>query len=327
MKYRTFTRSSQQVSRLGFGAWGIGKKIWKGGDDAMSKRALHTAVDLGVTLFDSALVYGNGHSERLIGEVERESKKPLFLTSKIPSKKFEWPASADSTIEESYPASYIIEQTEKSLRHFGRDYLDLMQFHVWNDAWAGDDEWKEAVHRLKRSGKVRFWGISVNDHEPDNVLETLETGLIDSVQVIFNIFDQSPAERLFPYCQENNIAVIARVPFDEGGLTGAITPETTFPKKDWRNKYFQGERKQQVWERVNRIREEIGEECGSLAEAALRFVISFDAVTTVIPGMRREKHVQENVKSILKGPLSKALVERLKKHRWQRNFYHLTGST
>jgi len=291
----------------------------------MSKRALHTAADLGVTLFDSALVYGNGHSERLIGEVERESKKTLFLTSKIPSKKFEWPASQDSTIKESFPVAYIVEQTEKSLRNFGRDYLDLMQFHVWNDAWAEHDEWKKAVRRLKENGTVRFWGISVNDHEADNVLETLKTGLIDSVQVIFNIFDQSAADRLLPLCLENNIAVIARVPFDEGGLTGTISPETTFPKKDWRNKYFQGDRKRQVWERANRLREEIGEECSSLAEAALRFVISFDAVTTVIPGMRREKHVCENVQSILKGPLSNALVARLKSHRWLRNFYHLTG--
>ena len=321
MEYRNFARSEQQVSRLGFGAWGIGKTMWIGADDRESKKALFKAIEMGVTLFDSALVYGMGHSERLIGEVERESGQKLFITSKIPSKRFEWPAKDDSTLEESFPTDYIIQTTERSLRNLKRDYLDLQQFHVWNDKWADRDEWKEAVYRLKKDGKVRFFGISINDHQPENGIEAGKTGLIDSFQVIFNIFDQSPADKLLPFCAENGIAVIARVPFDEGALTGNVRPDTTFPPKDFRNRYFRGDRKQQVWERVQKIQEAVKDETDSLAEAALRFVISFDAVTSVIPGMRKEQHVVSNARAVEKGPLSPQLIEQLKTFRWIRNFY------
>jgi len=321
MQYKKFASSEKTVSLLGYGAWGIGKAFWGHVDDAESKRALHRAVEQGVTLFDSALVYGNGHSEKLIGEVERESGKSLFITSKIPSKKYEWPARDTSTLEESFPDDYIIETTEKSLRNLGRDYLDLQQFHVWNDKWANRDEWKEAVRKLKESGKVRFFGISINDHQPENGIEAGRSGLIDSFQVIFNIFDQSPADKLLPFCGENNIAVIARVPLDEGGLTGAITPDTEFEKGDWRKRYFFGDRKQQVYERVQKIEQDIAGECDTIAEAALRFVISFPQITSVIPGMRKEKNLLANVASVDKGPLSAGLLEKLKSHRWVRNFY------
>jgi len=321
MEYRTFAKSDVQVSRLGFGAWGIGKTFWIGADDAESKKALHRAIELGVNVFDSALVYGMGHSERLIGEVERESGKQLFITSKVPSKKYEWPASENATLAESFPKDYIIQTTEKSLRNLKRDYLDLQQFHVWNDKWAQEDEWKEAVYQLKKDGKVRFFGISINDHQPENGIEAGKTGLIDSFQVIFNLFDQAPADTLLPFCEENHIAVIARVPFDEGALTGKITPETTFPPKDFRNQYFRGDRKEQVWQRVQQIQEAVKDETDSLAEAALRFIISHQAVTSVIPGMRKVAHIEDNVRSVEKGKLSADLMEQLKQFRWIRNFY------
>ncbi len=321
MEYKTFAKSDQKVSRLGFGGWGIGKTLWIGAEDAESQKALRRAIDEGVTLFDSALVYGMGHSERLIGQAEKESGKELFITSKIPSKRFEWPAKERSTLKESFPTDYIIQTTEKSLRNLKRDYIDLQQFHVWNDNWAEQDEWKEAVYRLKKDGKVRFFGISINDHQPENGIEAGKTGLIDSFQVIFNLFDQAPADKLLPFCAENKIAVIARVPFDEGALTGNVTPETEFPKKDFRNRYFRGERRQQVWERVQKIAEVTAAETENIAEAALRFLISFDAVTTVIPGMRKEKNLLANVKAVKKGPLSPELMETLKPFRWIRNFY------
>ena len=321
MEYRKFDKSEEKVSRLGVGTWGMGKTFWIGADDAESKRTLHKAIDAGINFFDSALVYGMGHSERLLGEVEKESGKQLFITTKIPSKKFEWPAKEDSTLEESFPMDYIIQTTEKSLRNLKRDYIDLQQFHVWNDKWADQDEWKEAVYRLKKDGKVRFFGISINDHQPTNGIEAGKTGLIDSFQVIFNIFDQSPADELFPFCLENQISVIARVPYDEGALTGSVTPETTFPKKDFRNRYFRGDRKQQVWERVQKIREVVKDETDSLAEAALRFTISFEAVTTVIPGVRRVEHLLSNIQAVEKGPLSPGLIKKLDEHRWIRNFY------
>lgn len=321
MEYRQFDKSEQNVSRLGVGTWGMGKTLWIGADDAESKRVLHKAIDEGINFFDSALVYGMGHSEKLLGEVEKESGKQLFITTKIPSKKFEWPAKDDSRLEDSFPMDYIIQTTERSLRNLNRDYIDLQQFHVWNDQWAQQDEWKEAIYRLKKDGKVRFFGISINDHQPTNGIEAGKTGLIDSFQVIFNIFDQSPIDRLFPFCLENQISVIARVPFDEGALTGAITPHTTFPKKDFRNRYFRGDRKKQVWERVQKIMETVKDEADSLAEAALRFIISFDAVTTVIPGVRKMPHLLANIHAIEKGPLSDALIQKLAEFRWIRNFY------
>jgi aryl-alcohol dehydrogenase-like predicted oxidoreductase len=295
--------------------------MWIGADDTESKKCLHLAIEKGVNFIDTALVYGNGHSEKLVGEVERESGRKLVIASKIPSKKFEWPARETSLLKESFPRDYIIQTTEKSLKNLKRDYLDIQQFHVWNDRWTAEEEWKEAVQKLKQDGKVRYFGISINDHQPENGIEAGKTGLIDAFQVIFNIFDQSPLDTLFPFCERNKISIIVRVPYDEGSLTGAITPETTFPRGDWRNNYFRGDRKQQIQDRIKKIQEDVQGEAGSLAEAALRFTISFPAVTTVIPGMRREKNVLHNLASVEKGPLSAELLKILSAHRWVRNFY------
>ena len=321
MQYKNFSGSAEEISLLGFGAWGIGKTMWIGAEDAESKKTLHRAIEKGINFFDSALVYGNGHSEKLLGEVEKESRKTLFITSKIPSQKYEWPAKDSSALKASYPNNHIIQSTERSLKNLKRDYIDLQQFHVWNDNWAQQDEWKIAVDKLKREGKVRFFGISINDHQPENGIEAGKTGFIDSFQVIFNIFDQSPLDKLLPFCEVNAISMVARVPFDEGSLTGNITPETTFPNGDWRNRYFRGDRKEQVWQRVQEVWQVGNEECSSLAELALRFTVSFPAVTTVIPGMRKERHLLDNLTSIEKGPLSPELLERLKAHRWVRNYY------
>lgn len=316
-----FAKSNEEVSRLGFGCWGIGKSMWIGAEDNESKQALHLAIENGINFFDTALVYGNGHSEKLVGEVERESGQKLFVATKVPSKLMEWPAKDTSALADSFPEDYLIQKTEESLRNLGRDYIDLQQFHVWSDTWAERDEWKEAVMKLKQSGKVRYWGISINDHQPSNGIEAGKTGLIDCFQVIFNIFDQSPLDELFPFCLENKISVLARVPLDEGGLTGMITPDTVFPEKDWRNYYFRGKRKAEVFERANKVFADVKDECETLAEAALRFTISFDAVTSVIPGMRSRKNLLSNINSINKGSLSDGAIERLKGHRWIRNYY------
>ncbi len=320
MKYKTW-KDGKEVSVLGFGTWGIGGTMWIGAEDTESKKILHQAMENGINFFDTALVYGNGHSEVLLGEAEREFGKPVFIASKLPSKKMEWPAWEHSLAKDSFPADHIIKMTEKSLHNLKRDYLDLQQFHVWNDKWAADDEWKTAVRNLKEQGKVRSFGISINDHQPWNGIETAKSGLIDSFQVIFNIFDQSPLDALFPFCLENDVKIIVRVPFDEGGLTGTIHPGSVFPQHDWRNNYFRGERKQQVAERVALIDEDIRGECANIAEAALRYIISFEAVTTVIPGMRREKSLHANLDSISKGVLPKEVLEKMPAHRWDRNFY------
>ena len=321
MEYRTFAQSNEKVSRLGFGGWGIGGTMWIGAEDKESKRVLRKAVDSGINFFDSASVYGNGRSEQLISQIEKEVGKELFITTKIPPKNFQWPARDETPLSEAFPKQYIITMTERSLRRMNRDYVDLQQFHVWNDKWADNDEWKEAIQKLKEEGKVKYFGISINDHQPENGIEAGKTGLIDSFQVIFNIFDQSPADTLFPFCKDNNISIIARVPFDEGSLTGNIKPDTVFPANDWRNNYFKGDRKQQIWDRVQKLAKDVKDETDSLAEAALRYTISFDEVTTVIPGMRKEKNLISNLASAEKGILSEDLLERLKAHCWTRNFY------
>jgi aryl-alcohol dehydrogenase-like predicted oxidoreductase len=322
MVYKNFAKTDIKVSLLGFGCWGIGKSMWIGAEDKESKKALHRAIEEGVNLFDTALVYGDGHSEKLVGEVEKESGKQLFIASKIPSRKNEWPAKDSSTLKESFPSDHIIKKTEENLKNLKRDFLDLQQFHVWNDKWAAEDGWKEAIYQLKRDGKVRYFGISINDHQPWNGIEAGKTGLIDCYQVIFNIFDQSPTDELFKFCKENKISILARVPFDEGSLTGLINENTISPKGDWRNRYFKDDRKKQVVERVTKIWEDAKSETENMAEAALRYIVSFDAVTSVIPGMRSEKNLLANKVSVEKGPLSRELLEKLKAHRWIRNFYH-----
>lgn len=321
MLYNNFNKSEIKVSRLGFGAWGIGKSEWVGADDKESLKVLARAIEEGINFFDTALAYGEGHSEKLVGQAEKESGREVFIASKIPSKKREWPASDYSTLEESFPAEYITSCVEQSLKNLNRDHIDLMQFHVWNDKWANNDDWKMATEKLRQQGKVRFWGISVNDHQPENGIETARTGLIDSLQVIFNVFEQKPLEKLYPFCVDNNIAFIARVPFDEGALTGNIGPDTFFPENDFRNYYFRGDRKREVKERTDKIWEDIKHEADSLPDVALRFIISFDGVTTVIPGMRKEKNLISNIASVIKGCVSAECVEKLKKHRWDKDFY------
>lgn len=321
MLYKPFAKSGEEISLLGYGCWGIGKSMWVGAEDSESKKTLHRALEKGITMFDTALVYGDGHSERLVGEVEKESGCNMFIATKVPSKKMEWPAKDDSLLRDSFPTDYIIKTTEQSLKNLNRDYVDLQQFHVWNDKWANQDEWKEAIYRLKKDGKVRHFGISINDHQPENGIETAKTGLIDSFQVIFNIFDQSPTDKLFTFCVANNIAVIVRVPFDEGALTGNINAATVFPDGDFRNHYFKRDRKKEVEERTAKIWIDVKTETQNLAEAALRYTISYDAVTTVIPGMRTEKNLLANIASVDKGKLSEELLITLKAHRWEKNFY------
>ncbi len=321
MIMKKFAGADVEVSRLGYGCWGIGKSEWVGAEDEESKKSLHTAIEKGINLFDTALAYGEGHSEKLVGEAEKESGKTLFISSKIPSKKREWPASDNSTLDESFPKDYIIKCTEQSLKNLKRDYIDLQQFHVWNDKWTEQDEWKEAVEKLKKDGKVRYFGISINDHQPENGIKAGETGLIDCYQVIFNIFDQQPIVKLFPFCKKHNIGILARVPYDEGALTGNIGPNTDFPVGDFRNNYFKGNRKLDVKLRVDAIWKDVQDEVDTMAEAALRYIISFDAVTSVIPGMRKKKHLLANIENVNKGPLPEQLLEVLKVHKWNKNFY------
>jgi aryl-alcohol dehydrogenase-like predicted oxidoreductase len=320
MKYRTLGRTNLRVSEIGYGAWGIGKSMWIGARDEESIRALEAAIACGLNFIDTALAYGNGHSEELVGSVVKR-RPELIVATKVPPKNLEWPARRGVPIKETFPYDYIISSTERSLKNLGMETVHLQQLHVWSPDWIGADDWRRAAERLKRDGKIRFFGISVNDHQPESVMEVLRTGLIDCIQVIHNIFDQSPEDELLLLCQELNIGVIARVPFDEGSLTGNIRPDTTFPPGDWRHRYFAGDRKKEVWERVERLRPLVAPYVASLPDAALRYCLSHPAVSTVIPGMRTAGHAEENCASSDRSPLPPALLRELKQHRWVRNYY------
>jgi aryl-alcohol dehydrogenase-like predicted oxidoreductase len=321
MRYRTFGRTGLKVSEIGFGAWGIGASMWIGAEDRASLAALHRAMDLGLNFIDTALAYGDGHSEKLVGEAVRARRERIYVATKVPPKNYLWPARPGIPIEKVFPYDYIIQSTEQSLRNLGLDAIDVQQFHVWSPEWLDSDDWRRAIERLKKAGKVRFFGISINDYQPDSALDALRTGLIDCVQAIYNIYDPTAADRLFPLCRELNIGVIARVPLDEGGLTGNITPETTFPRGDWRNRYFRGDRKRQVWERAEKLKQDLGHDHGSLAQVALRFCLTHPAVSTVIPGMRSIGNVESSCAVSDLGPLPAAVLEKLTKHTWIRNFY------
>lgn len=320
MRYRTLGRTSLEVSEIGFGAWGIGGALWLGAEDQESLRALEAARTNGISFFDTALAYGEGHSEKLLAEAFKSDSKAIIAT-KVPPKNRVWPAQKGALLRDIFPKQYVLDSLEQSLRHLGREQVDIFQFHVWNDDWSADPEWLDTMHILRAEKKARFIGISINDHQPTNAIRALETGLVDCVQVIYNIFDQSPEDELFPYCQQKGIGVIVRVPFDEGSLTGKIRPDTKFPEGDFRNNYFAGDRKGLVWERVQQIAKDAGIEIDRLPELALRFVLSHPAVSTVIPGMRSVRHVTANARVSDQGPLDAPTRAALKQHRWVRSFY------
>jgi len=321
MKYRTLGKTGYEISELGYGAWGIGGVQWLGGNDGDSVAALRRAIELGLNFIDTALAYGEGHSERLVGKVVRESGRRIYIATKVPPKNLLWPAQPGIGIAQVFPYDYILGSAETSLKNLGADTIDLLQLHVWNPEWIAHDEWRRGLEDLKRSGKVRHVGISINDHQPDSALEIIETGLIDTVQVIYNIFDQTPERRLFPLATARNIGVIARVPLDEGSLTGKINEQTQFAPDDFRAGYFRGDRKKQVREHVESLLADLGVEAAALPAIALRFCLSHPAVSTVIPGMRTLRNAEANCRVPDLGPLPAETIAVLRRHAWDRNFY------
>jgi aryl-alcohol dehydrogenase-like predicted oxidoreductase len=321
VNYRTLGRTGLEVSEIGYGAWGIAGDAWLGAEDERSLDALNRAVDLGLNFIDTALAYGGGHSERLVGKVLAEREETIYVATKVPPRNQIWPAPDGTAPEEAFPGDYVRECTEQSLSNLGVDTIDVQQFHVWQDDWVGNGDWLETVDSLKQEGKIRSFGVSINDHQPENAIRLIETGAVDTVQVIYNVFDQSPEDRLLPACNEHGVGVIVRVPFDEGALTGRITPDTTFEEGDFRNHYFRDDRKQEVYDRVRAIVSELGTSEDEIAEIALRYILSNPAVSTVIPGMRSVRNVERNMAVGDGRGLPEDQVQKLKSHRWVRNFY------
>lgn len=316
MQYRNFGKTNWPVSEIGYGMWGMAG--WTESSDIQSAKSLDLAVENGVTFFDTAWGYGEGHSEELLGQlVQRHPSKKLYTASKIPPKNFKWPAKSAYAFEDSYPTAHIMEYTEKTLQNLKLEQLDLMQFHTWDDSWSEREEWQRAIEDLKKSGKIAAMGISMNRWEPENGIKALKTGLFDAVQVIYNIFDQNPEDVLFPLCETLNIGVIARVPFDEGTLTGAITRETTFPKDDWRSTYFVPENLNSSVAHADALRPLLPDGM-TMAEMALRFITMNKSISTIIPGMRKERNVRANVATSDGKGLTNQLYQELKKHRWER---------
>ena len=316
MKFRTFGRTGWQVSEIGYGMWGMGG--WTGSDDAQSLESLQRAVDLACNFFDTAYVYGNGRSEHLLGELVRNNPDTqIYTATKVPPKNMQYPTLPEYTLAECYPPEHIEEFLHKSLENGGLESFDLLQLHTWNDDWADEDGWSNMLDSLKRQGLIRATGISINRWEPWNAVRAVRSGKIDSVQVIYNIFDQNPEDDLFPACEEMNVAVIARVPFDEGTLTGTITKETTFPADDWRAGYFAPENLIPSVDRADALKPLIPEG-SSMPDMALRFILGNPAVSTIIPGMRKLANVENNIAASDHGPLAPALQEELRSHRWVR---------
>ena len=318
MQTRPFGRLGWPVSEIGHGLWGMGG--WSGSNDEESLAALDRSIALGCTFFDTALAYGNGKSEKLLNQaLARHRDRTLRVATKVPPKNLQWPAKAEYRLEDVFPADHIRRSTEASLENLGLSSVDLQQFHVWTDAWADDDRWKRAIDDLKREGLIRGFGLSINRWQPESVLKAIKSGVVDSVQVVYNIFDQSPADELFPKCRELGVAVIARVPFDEGSLAGALRPGMTWPDGDWRNVYFTPEKLDETLDRVEAVAVDLPPQL-SLPDAALRFILSCPDVTTTIPGMRRTAHVEQNLAASDSGPLSPPLMATLKRHRWTRTY-------
>ena len=316
MKYRTLGRTGFEVSEIAHGLWGMSG--WSGSDDEESLQALQLAIDLGCNFFDTAWAYGNGKSDGLLGTImQKNAGKRLYAASKIPPKNLKWPASPKDKYQDVFPADHVFKYADLIRGKLQADSIDLLQFHVWDDSWTEEKEFRDTVEKLKRDGWIRSFGLSLNRWQPENGIKALRTGLVDVVQVIYNIFDQAPEDELFPVCRELNIGVIARVPLDEGSLGGKMTRATTFPANDWRAKYFGPENLAKTLDRVDSLKAALPASA-SLPETALRFILADKTVSTIIVGMRKLEHVRQNIAMSDAGPLDRNLQQTLKAHRWDR---------
>lgn len=325
MNYRRFGRTGWNVSEIGYGMWGLAG--WSGSDDAETMASLRRAVELGCNFFDTAWAYGDGKSEQILAKILREYKsvsgvggpdKHLYVATKIPPKNRRWPSRREFTLDDCFPPDYVEEYIDKSLKNLAVETIDVMQFHTWEDRWLNDERLPRSIEKMKKSGKVRAFGPSINRWEPWNGIRAVLEGHAEAVQAIYNIFDQNPEDALFPICRMKDAAVIARVPFDEGTLTGTLTLESKWPAGDWRNTYFVPENLKASVAHGEALRPLVPA-ASTMAAMAVRFILANPVVSTTIPGMRKLKNVEANCATSAAGPLPAALLKKLQEHRWDRN--------
>lgn len=324
MQYRRLGKTNLMVSAIGYGTWGFANDpdTWVGATWKDSEQALRLALDNGLNFIDTARIYGNGLAEEWLGKILNQSHQDVIVASKMYPLNHQWSGMKDTRITDAFPKSHIINLVHQSLKALNREYLDVMYFHVWEDAWAHEEEWQDTVKNLTKEGKVRYWGISTNDFEPTNCLEACETGLISVVMTIFNLFYQEPVQLLFPIAKKLDLGVVARVPLDEGGLSGKLTPNTRFPDGDFRQIYFSPERLLQLEKHISKLQLHVdGKIIKSLPELALRYILSFLEISATVPGMRKAAHVQENLAVADQPLLDEQMLKELSLHAWNRNFY------
>lgn len=326
MNHRSFGRHPFSCSEIGFGAWAIGGS-WGAQADTDSLAALHRALDLGVNVIDTAAGYGDGRSEKLIGQVLRERaaagrKEKIFVATKTPPAAGIWPPSPYDRADDRYSEKYLRDNIATRLANLGTDRIDLLQLHTWTRAWNRNPTPFKILRQLQREGLLGLIGVSTPEHDQNSVIDLMRGGWVDSVQIIYNLFEQEPAAELLDVAQECGVGVIVRVVFDEGVLTGKFTAATTFAPDDFRAAYFAGDRLARAVARVEEIRHDLAGTGLTLAQAAIQFVLAHPAVSTVIPGIRSPAQAEANCAVSDLPPLAPALLEKLRRHNWRRAFWY-----
>jgi aryl-alcohol dehydrogenase-like predicted oxidoreductase len=321
MKYRKLGRTDLDVSEIGFGAWAIGGS-WGPQDEKDSLDALHKAIDLGVNFIDTAAGYGNGKSERLIAQVLKERKEKVWVATKTPPVAGHWPPTPYCIAEERYPEKYLRENIDERRRNLNTDCIDVLQLHTWTRAWNRNPKPLDVLKKIQAEGKIKYIGLSTPEPDQDSVVDLMRRGYLDTVQVIYNIFEQDPAAELLPTAHEHNVGILVRVVFDEGVLTGKYTADSKFSEGDFRNNYFAGDRLARAVKRVDKIKADVADTGFSMPDVALKFALAHPATSTVIPGIRNVAQSVANAAASDSAPLSEATMLKLRDHAWQRKFWY-----
>lgn len=324
MRFRAFGRTGWQVSEIGFGAWQIGGD-WGTVDDRASIDTLHYAFDKGINFVDTAELYGNGHSEEVIGKALREwHATKIYVATKV--RPIVWPSPQDDApqMRGRFPEWYVRDNVEKSLKRLGVERIDLFQLHSFMPSAMVELDWLETLNKLRREGKIDRVGVSLRDFRPQEGVGLARAGLVDSQQVVFNLFEQRPAGDLFHAGEASRTAFIARVPLDSGSLVGNWTKDTyaAWQPGSQPHTMFRGERFAETLARVENLKTVCRPYYATLAEAAMRYVLSAPQLSVLIPGMKNRAEVDMNLVYSDGARFPQELNSQLPPHMWIRDYYH-----